>query len=202
MPKMTVKILRDVAKNPNIIEIVRNNRKISVTYDGDNMTFEGDQSQFPNIAEALQMAFPYELERQTRPEWFDRNPASAPDYYIAEVGAHAEVARITRIVPPDRLFRMDSLTVQMTRTVASLTATPLTNILMQVAPHTIPGFTYNTINLTMFNNNVGAIEKLTLPHVSTFYPQDQIWLMTSSVGGDGTERTRFNIGYNGTLYDI
>lgn len=118
MAKMTVKIIRDVAKNPNIVEIIRRNRKLSVIYDGNGLIFEGDRSQFPSIPEVLQIPYPYEIEAASRPAWYDRDLKMMADEYNAIAAPHSLTKRISYKVPPDRLTMIELVQCRLIRATA------------------------------------------------------------------------------------
>jgi len=122
MTEMHVNILRDVAKNPNIIQILKDGRTLTVTYDGDNMRFIGDRSLIPSVPEALQMAFPYELESQSRPAWYDRNPKTVSEGYKGTLTPHGVTKRLTYTCPTDRKAMVEVLQCQTTRVTAAAPA--------------------------------------------------------------------------------
>jgi len=184
MTEMRVKILRDVAKNPNIIEVIKDGRKIKVEYDGDNLTFTGDRSQFPNIAEVLQMAFPYELESQSRPAWYDRNPKVVALGNNGTVGPHVLTTRATYIVPENRMAMIESIFLRLVRATAGA---PAADVILYAEMRDDAG-NYNRplqVSLSLSENTPGNHSENSLGTTFTLNAGNGLWLrdIDSSTGG-------------------
>jgi len=110
MDKISVKVLRDLANNPSIVEIMKNNRKITATFDPKyGLVLEGPGGLLPSVAEILQMAYPYEMPLISRPAWYDRNSTPKADTFDALRDPHSIVTRITYTVPANKVAMVELL---------------------------------------------------------------------------------------------
>ena len=187
MPEMRVKILRDVAKNPNIIQITNEGRTLTVNYDGDNMTFIGDRSLMPSVPEVLQMAFPYELEGQIRSTYYDRTiETKMYSYYAPHAAALAPItiADMTYTVPSSKKAFVESIFLQLFRTVAATTEKGA-YIEVQVNPTGTAMGAHELMKLYFFDNNVGAHESEQLSSPLLLQTGDTLTFLhaDTSIGG-------------------
>lgn len=198
MPKIDVKIFRDVAKNPNVVEIVRRGRKVTATYDGDNLTLEGPNSELPTIPEILGIAYPYELEQVSRPAWYDRNPKSVGKEFDLSVNdSHNWITRLSYIVPTDRKCIVEALSINALRTGAAL-GNNETTIRWRHTPYGGSDTLVQTIN--MYGNTVGDLVHWTLGGTITLFAGDEIFLNTTELPNDGGAIS-FECGFKGTEFD-
>lgn len=196
MGKIEVKILRDVAKNPSIVEIIKNGHKIKAFYDGDNLTLEGPTGILPSISEVLQIAYPYEIEQTSRPEWYDRNPKSIANEYENTLVPHAGTERLSYICPPDRKAMVEGLFMGNLR-ISAAAPEGWAGISWIITPKGGSDITLFSIN--WLDNNVGYRLEQPLGTTITLFPDDEITAWTTDLSTNGTIYHR--ISYKITEFD-
>lgn len=183
MARLEVNILRDQARNPSIVNLVKDGRKLQVTYDGDNIKFEGDQSLFPSVPDVLQMAYPYELEANARPQWYDRNVKNYSGLYNGvNVAPHAGTDRLTYTCPENKNARFYSIQLGIQRATA---AAPVGRVLIYGTYTPYLGTPYGVYNLNLgIGNNVGDRADCVLPVIHLWNGDKFKWVtMDTSTGG-------------------
>jgi len=168
MDKISVKVLRDLANNPSIVEIMKNNRKITATFDPNTgLVLEGPSGQLPNVAEILQMAYPYEMPSSARPAWYDRNPKSKIIGYDNQgVAPHVTTERISfYTVPADKIVIINFVYIQMVR---STVAAPVGEARTEIRLTPYGDSEEDFITLIHFDNTVGATQQIVGSNVPLF----------------------------------
>ena len=198
MDKISVKVLRDVANNPSIVEIIKNNRKIKATFEPETgLVLEGPGGLLPSVAEILQMAYPFEMPSFSRPAWYDRNPKSVGQDYDASVAGHASATRITYTVPEDRKCIVECLSINAARDGAAA-GDNWVNVRWRHTPYGEAAIMIQTMN--MFGNIIGDILHWTLGGTLTLFPGDIIWMTTSDLANAGGS-VAYECGFKGTEFD-
>ena len=196
MAKIEVKIFRDVAKNPNVVEITRRGRKIKATYDGDNLTLEGPQGELPSISECLRIAYPYEIEQVSRPAWYDRNPKNVGLDFSNTLGPHVEDTQITYTVPPDRKCIVEVVSIHAKR----LTAGAGDNWVVARWLHNYESYYKIVQNKSMLSNTVGDVMDWSLGGALTMLPGENLNLTTEDQPNAGGT-VLYECGFKGTEFD-
>ena len=186
MDKISVRVLRDVANNPSIVEILKNNRKITATFDPNSgLVLEGPSGQLPSVAEILQMAYPFEMPSFARPAWYDRKPkTNLGTYSDANIGPHAITERITYTCPEDRNGMIEMMNARATRKTA---AAPVGTVAIWWTIQPQDG-TERTIfhAVEFYDNNVGFNGKGALGVTVTLFSGDILRGKTRDAGTGGT----------------
>ena len=162
MDKISVKVLRDVANNPSIVEIIKNNRKIKATFEPETgLVLEGPGGLLPSVAEILQMAYPFEMPSSARPAWYDRNPkVRVATYSAAGVAPHGVTQRISYNCPVDRIALIEMLNGWVARKTAATTA-GVAGIWWSLQPSgEAEGGLFNSVNFVSNDVGVGGIGAL------------------------------------------
>jgi len=198
MDKISVKVLRDLANNPSIIEIMKNNRKVTATFDPNiGLVLEGPSGLLPRIAEILQMAYPFEMPSFARPAWYDRNPKSVGQEYDASVAGHAAATRITYTVPEDRKCIVECLSINASRDGAA-GGNNWINVRRVHTPYGEAATRIQTV--TKFGNTVGDVIHWTLGGTLTLFAGDMIEMTTSDLINAGGS-VSYECGFKGTEFD-
>lgn len=194
--KLDVKIIRDIAKNPSLVIINKDNRKITVEYDGDNMIFRGDDSLFPSVPEVLQIAYPYELESNSRPFWYDRNPLTVAEGYANTLAPHGNTERVSYIVPENRKCMIELIFTRIYRVTA---AAPIGQYLAEWYLTPAGKAQADLFSLPMYTNNVGDIDRAILGQTLTLNAGDRIHANTRDLSTGGT--VNYQLHFKGVLFD-
>jgi len=197
MQKVIVKIMRDVAKNPSVVEILKDNRKVTVTFDPNvGMTVEGPQGSIPSIPELLQMAYPYTSPLVSRPAWYDRNPKPIAKSYMVDAGPHVATQRITYTVPPDRVCMVEMTALMMLRlTVAAPVGRAA--IILKYTP--LDQAQASIVYLEHYDNTPGFATQFITGSTLTLFSGDILRVDTGDTSTGGT--ISYKIGLKGTEFD-
>jgi len=193
MDKISVKVLRDVANNPSIIEIIKNNRKITATFDPNTgLILEGPAGQLPSVAEILQMAYPFEIPSFARPAWYDRDSVSRAAEYENTLGPHAATIRLSYICPEDRKAMIESIFMGNLRITAAVTAAWM-GISWLITP--LNGSQITLFSLNWVDNTVGYRLEQSLGTGITLFPGDKIEASSidQSTGGTVYHRITYKL---------
>lgn len=184
MVLVKVKIDRDVEKNPNLVTITEGARKLLVTYDGNNMTFSGSRSLMPTVPDILQMAYPYELESQARPDWYDRNPSIIVAYFRNDyAGPQAITTRDTYTVPENRQTMVESIFMTLERSTVGV-GPDMAYVTLRYTPFN--GAAYYPYEVRVYNVAQYSYKQVTGAPNFVMLPGDQIALLTYDASTDGT----------------
>lgn len=198
MVQLKISIQRDVGKNPSIVYIERAGRRVKAVYDGDNLTIDGQLRDLPTIAEALRIAYPYEIESNSRPDWFDRKPLSIVDQYSSNAAPHAETARVTYTCPQDRKAMVELLYGEVSRMVADPGVFAWCGSRWKFTP---AGKTEAELfTVQFYDNNVGKTTSLGLGTTLTLLPGDKIIGYTIDLSAGGT--INYQLNYKLTEFDL
>jgi len=198
MDKISVKVLRDLANNPSIVEIMKNNRKITATFDPTTgLVLEGPAGHLPSVAEILQMAYPFEMPSFARPAWYDRNPQSKADLYLATVEGHALTKRLEYTVPSDKKALVEVLCIEGIRTVAGA---GVDWIGARIALRPAGGATTVFLAEHIHGNTVGDKLKTSLGATMPLQEDDKISVYTLDNTG-AASRVQWTCGYKLTEFD-
>ena len=190
MDKISVKVLRDLANNPSIVEIMKNNRKIKATFDPTTgLVLEGPSGSLPSVAEILQMAYPYEMPSFSRPAWYDRNPESKVNAYDSDQVPHAETPKIEYTVPDDKIAYVEMLYCLVCRAGAAGTAGDV-RAMWRVTPKGGNKRTVLEAYLRAADNLVGDRDRVFLGATMPLYVDDKLELSTLDVSIGGAVRYR------------
>ena len=201
MDKISVRVLRDLANNPSIVEIIKNNRKITATFDPNiGLVLVGPSGQLPSVAEILQMAYPFEMPSFARPAWHDRNPKTIIGRYTGEKAPHAQTERTKYTCPEDRKCMIEAIFLSIDRTVADGTATEgqyRANFYL-----TLPDATFALLyEVKSIDNTVGTIERAGIGTSITLLAGDVFWGFTRDQSGDIASRIYYDLCFKGTEFD-
>lgn len=182
MKEITAQILRDTAKNPTVVNINKDNRKLQILFENSKLTFRGDGALMPTVAEIVQMSYPYQAPVIARPAWYDRNPASQAMATHGNFAPHASTAREYYLCPENRKAIVEYAIMQVCRTTAAAPEGEVEDRI-DYAPDGETGEAILRCNI--FTNNVGdechrVIENITL------YAGDAFRFYTSDASTGGT----------------
>lgn len=196
MVKMDINIIRDQAKNPSMIKIIKNGKTLTGLYDGNSLKLSGPPSLLPSVSEALRIGYPYEIEQISRPAWYDRNSLPAADGYSDTVGPHLPTERVSYTVPVDRRAMVELLYIQIIRMTA---AAPHARV--NAEWHLIPegGAEVDLLVLNQLNNTAGNELHLALGSSFMIFQGDQLLGYTRDQSTNGT--VRYELHYKITEFD-
>lgn len=195
---LKVTIDRDVAKNPRVITINRDNRIVKVDYSENELLFSGDSREFPSISEVLQLAFPYELESQSRPEWYDRNPITKVATYAATLAPHAQTYRTEYVCPADKVAMVEQLQAEVMRiTQAAPAAVGEAILKINITP--VNDTYHQILRAHILNDTIGVKDSVTSGGTITLQTGESLRISTQDASGGGT--IAFFYGYKITEFD-
>jgi len=184
---MTVRIDRDVSNRASVVTIIKNNRKLVATLDSYGISFEGAESLFPSIAEALQMDYPYSQPFASRPAWYDRNPKSIPNSWSSTgKSPHGATAQYTYTCPEDRNAIIEQLQARIERVTVAAPANTVRAYFVVQPYGSASGFTQLLAMLLVTENAAGDKENVVLGSAITLYPGDILYGMSADASTGGT----------------
>jgi len=197
--KADVKIFRDLAKFPSVVNINIGGRKLTAEFDPEKgLTIEGSRAHLPSFSEILRMIYPVTSVLTIRGQnWFDRNARSVvDDYDSGVVGPHALTLRLTYTVPEDTITMVELLNLSVLRTTAS-TIIGVAGVYVSL---TVPDDIERYIaEAEIYSNPVGSNQRISIGATMTLFPGTILNAYTRDTSGDGV--TMLTIAYKLTEFD-
>ena len=196
--KLKAEILRDSAGRATTVKVKGITFTLQHSRESTNIIADGARRYFPPISDFLNMIYPKDFLVTVRGlNWYDRNPKSVGDDYDADItGVDAGTDRISYTVPADRICLVESISINVARTVAGA-GNHWFNARWK---HTPSGGSAKIIQTTnIYGNTVGEVGNWTLGGNLTLFEGDVITLSTA--GGSAGGKVSVESGFKGTEFD-